>query len=133
MASFKRLSPDRVDSVCCPLNTGECYYFKPPALRDVDALDPHMACEHFNQVHAQSAGPCHRQLVAARHLDQHSTSDDDALCMQTLQAYLDPAEFRVCLTGAVDEEASAAVHLHLLLTGPVKHKVLGCQVAWLFA
>jgi hypothetical protein len=36
----------------CPLSlcTGECYYFKPPALRDVDALDPHMACEHFNQV-----------------------------------------------------------------------------------
>lgn len=50
------------------LNYGECYYFRPPTLKDVDALDPVKACEHFNQ------------------------------------AYRDPAEFRVCLTGAIEEE-----------------------------
>lgn len=29
---------------------GECYYFKPHSLKDVDALDPLQACDHFNQV-----------------------------------------------------------------------------------
>jgi hypothetical protein len=77
--------------------------------------------------------PVTDSFVAARRLDQHPplwmVHD---LCMHMPQAYLDPAEFRVCLTGAVDEEASAAVTLHLLLTGPVKHKSLSSwQGAWL--
>ena len=32
------------------VNYGECYYFQPISVADVDALDAPLACEHFNQV-----------------------------------------------------------------------------------
>ena len=32
------------------VNYGGCYYFEPISVADVDAMDPAVACEHFNQV-----------------------------------------------------------------------------------
>lgn len=32
------------------VNYGECYYFQPISVDDVDSLDAQLACEHFNQV-----------------------------------------------------------------------------------
>ena len=34
------------------VNYGGCYYFEPIRVADVDAMDPAVACEHFNQVRA---------------------------------------------------------------------------------
>jgi hypothetical protein len=31
------------------VNYGGCYYFEPISVADVDAMDPAVACEHFNQ------------------------------------------------------------------------------------
>ena len=35
---------------------GECYYFKPLTLEDVDLIDPAAACSHFSQVHPPARG-----------------------------------------------------------------------------
>ena len=34
------------------VNYGGCYYFEPISVADVDAMDPAVACEHFNQARA---------------------------------------------------------------------------------
>ena len=41
------------------VNYGGCYYFEPISVADVDAMDPAVACEHFNQ--ARRASPCVRR------------------------------------------------------------------------
>ncbi|KAK9820030.1 hypothetical protein WJX72_005269 [[Myrmecia] bisecta] len=50
------------------INYDRCYYFEPFTLRDLDTIDPQVACSHFND------------------------------------AFNNPAEFTLCLTGNVQEE-----------------------------
>lgn len=46
-----------INELECARSAGECYYFRPVSLQDVDALDPLQACAHFNQVGQWSRDP----------------------------------------------------------------------------
>lgn len=39
------------------INYGECYYFQPITVADVDNLDAVLACDHFNQVSIHITSP----------------------------------------------------------------------------
>ncbi len=60
---------------------GECYYFRPVSLQDVDALDPLQACGHFNQVGQWSRHPSLDAVAFVLHVCLASVWAGDAwLC-----------------------------------------------------
>lgn len=66
---------------------GNCYFFEPFTLRDLYAVDPELACEHFS----------------------------DAFC--------NPAEFHIVLTGAIE---ARCLHVFVALDIYSRHKADAC-------